>query len=97
MRLGFWKADGLLGLAFVLLFAPLHRLTDLLLTSASRAPSRKVAIIAIDKQRIAQPENERIDRALGTEVAEGLVRFLERALAQNPDERFQAAKVDLEI
>ena len=63
MRSGFWKADWVLGLAVILLFAGLHWLTDLLpalerkaydlaLTSTSRTPSGQVAIIAIDKESI---------------------------------------------
>jgi serine/threonine-protein kinase len=63
MRTGFWKADWFLGLAVVLLFAAFSSLTDLLaglerkaydiaLASASRTPSDKVAIIAIDRESI---------------------------------------------
>src|ERR671938_445203 len=63
MRSGFWKADWLLGLAVMVLFAALNWLTDVLpglerkaydaaVSSASRTPSDEVAIIAIDKQSI---------------------------------------------
>jgi serine/threonine-protein kinase len=63
MRSGFWKADWLLGLAVVVLFALLgwmsdlapgleRKAYDLAVQSAARTPSDKVAIIAIDKQSI---------------------------------------------
>ena len=63
MRSGFWKADWFLGLAVVILFALLSWMSDLApglerkaydlaVQSASRTPSDKVAIIAIDKQSI---------------------------------------------
>src|SRR3982751_4929121 len=63
MRSGFWKADWLLGVAVVILFAVFSSMSDLVaglerkaydlaVESASRTPSDKIAVIAIDKQSI---------------------------------------------
>jgi serine/threonine-protein kinase len=60
---GFWKADWVLGVAVVALFAVFNSTTDVVagleskaydaaVQSAARTPSDKVAIIAIDKQSI---------------------------------------------
>jgi hypothetical protein len=76
MRSGFWKADWLLGLAVVV---------------ADKAP-----VIAIHKQSIGSSRGSKAQRVrlaskardpLVRGVSEGLVRFLERALAKHPDER----------
>ena len=63
MQAGFWKADWFLGVVVVAAFALFSSMSELVpslerkaydaaLLSASRTPSDKVAIIAIDKQSI---------------------------------------------
>ncbi|HEY3075341.1 MAG TPA: serine/threonine-protein kinase [Burkholderiales bacterium] len=63
MQSGFWKADWFLGVLVVALFALFNSMSDLVpglerkaydaaLAAASRTPSDKIAVIAIDKQSI---------------------------------------------
>jgi len=63
MQSGFWKADWFLGVLVVALFALFSSMSDLLpglerkaydaaLTAASRTPSDRIAVIAIDQQSI---------------------------------------------
>ena len=63
MQSGFWKADWFLGVLIVALFALFNSMSDLVpglerkaydaaLAAASRTPSDKIAVIAIDKQSI---------------------------------------------
>jgi eukaryotic-like serine/threonine-protein kinase len=63
MRSGFWKADWLLGVAVVILFAAFSSMSDLLaglerkaydlaVASAARTRSDKVAVIAIDEHSV---------------------------------------------
>src|SRR5256885_3731859 len=63
MQSGFWKADWFLGVLVVALFALFNSMSDLVpslerkaydaaLQAASRTPSDKIAVIAIDKQSI---------------------------------------------
>src|SRR2546429_8530639 len=63
MQSGFWKADWFLGVLVVALFALFNSMSDVVpglerkaydaaLQAASRTPSDKIAVIAIDKQSI---------------------------------------------